>query len=169
VSEPLPPSPPPAPPGSPWNPPATATTPARSGPGCSKPLLLGCGALIVLLGLGAILFFVNMPSIVQWWFGKLEVTLEPRLPDDASSAERARFHAAFAAARRAFSAGTVDASRLQPFQGKLLEVGGSDKKMTHEQLRDLTVALERLAGKVPAGSPAPAPARLAPSAPKAPA
>jgi hypothetical protein len=150
VTEPQPPAAPP----SPWNP---APARARSGPGCSKPLLLGCGVLIVLLGIGAVIFLVKMPSIVQWWFQKLESTLEQRLPADATPAEKTHFHAAFESARHALASGTVDASRMQPFQSRLLAVGSSEQRMTHAQLHDLTVALEGLAGK-PAEAP-PGPAR----------
>jgi hypothetical protein len=140
VTEPQPPATPP----SPWNP---TPTRARGGPGCSKPLLMGCGVLILLLGIGAVIFLVKMPSIVQWWFEKLETTLEQRLPNDVTPAEKARFHAAFESARRALASGSVDASRMQPFQSRLLSVGSSEQRMSHAQLHDLTVALEGLAGK----------------------
>jgi hypothetical protein len=137
---------------SPWNP-----APARSGPGCSKPLLLGCGGLLVLLGIGAVIFIVKAQSLVQWYFEKLEDTMASRLPDDATPAERQHLHAAFAAARGALANGTADPSRMQPFQRKLMEVGAAEKKMTHQQLQDLTRSLEDFAHKPPPPAAKPLP------------
>jgi hypothetical protein len=141
-------------PASPWNP-TPAATRGRTGPGCSKPLLIGCGVLLLVLGIGAVVFLVRMPSIVQWWFQKLEGVLEAHLPTDVTAPEKARYHAAFVSARRSLASGRVDASRMQPFQSRLLSISGSEKAMTHQQLYDLTVSLEQLAGQHPQAPPVP--------------
>jgi hypothetical protein len=178
VTEPPPPAgpPEPGPPASPWNPgpqpaaPAPSPwnpAPARSGPGCSKPVLIGCGGLLVILGIGAILFILKAQSLVQWYFEKLEDSMASRLPDDATPAERQRLHAAFAGARAAFANGTADPTRMQLFQRKLLEAAGPDKKMTRQQLRDLAAALEDIARRPAPAAPPRAPA--APGSPRAPA
>jgi len=47
---------------SPFNPtPAAPST--GGGRGCSKPLFIGCGALLVLLGICAIVFVVKAPAL----------------------------------------------------------------------------------------------------------
>jgi hypothetical protein len=147
-------------PPSPFTPRPTPPGPP-SGRGCSKPTLIGCGALLVLLGIGAILFMVKAPAILRWWFGKLEAQVMGQLPPDLSAAERERLHDAFAAVDRGVASGKLDAAGLQQMQKKLVQLGSKpNRQLTREDVRELTVALERLAGRAP--SPAP-PERPAPA------
>jgi hypothetical protein len=151
-------------PASPFHP-AAAQVP-RDGPGCSKPLLIGCGVVLLLLGVGAVVLRVELPSIVRWWFHSLEATLAPRLPADLSPAERQRLHRAFEAAGRAASTGQVDIANLQPFQRQLIALKDPDVRLSHKDVRDLTESLEALS-RAP-GAPGPG-APTAPGAPSSPA
>ena len=125
----------------------------RDGPGCSKPLLIGCGAVLLLLGIGFVVLLSQGPAIGRWWFHTLESTLEPRLPADLTPAERQRLHRGFEAAGRAFASGQIDIGSLQPFQRKLLALSSPQVRITHQDVRELSEALEALAR----GSAAPAP------------
>jgi hypothetical protein len=136
-------------PVSPWNPAAAPV--ARDGPGCSKPLLLGCGALLVLLGIGAVAFVIAAPSLaprmMRWWFHTLETTLEPRLPADLSPAERQRLHRGFEEAARAAGSGKADLASMRAFQRKMMKlmpVADPQVKLSHKDVQDLTESLEAL-------------------------
>ena len=129
-------------PVSPFNPAAVQVP--RDGPGCSKPLLIGCGLLLLLLGAGIVLIRVEAPAIFRWTFHVAETSLTPRLPADATPAERQRLHQAFAAAGRSVGADQADLGNLQRVQREIMTLSGSQAALTHQQLRELTAALEAL-------------------------
>lgn len=132
----------------PFNPTPVASRPAgRSG--CSKPLLIGCGAVLLLLGIGLVLMIYNAPKIVQWSFQAMEQDILGRLGPDVTPEDRAGLVAAFADAREAVSRNQVDVTKLQPFQNKVMEVAPANKKLSREEVLELTRALEELAGKKP--------------------
>ena len=137
----------------------------RGGPGCSKPLLKGCAIFLLLLGAGAVIFVVELPRIVHWWFETFEATITPRLPADLAPAERARLHRAFVAAREAVTTGQADIGNLQSFQRKLLALADPKVKLTHQDVTELTEALEEVAQK-PGAAP---PGLLRPASPAPPA
>jgi hypothetical protein len=157
-------------PVSPFNPAASQVP--REGPGCSKPLLIGCGALLLLLGVGVVVFRVELPDIVRWWFRQLDATLVARLPADTTQAERQRLHAAFAAAGRAASTGQIDIGSMQRFQRKLMALTDPEVRLTHKDVQELTESLEALSRAPGAAAPrqpgAPAPPAPGPPAPPAP-
>lgn len=131
---------------SPFNPtPVGSRPPGRSG--CSKPLLIGCGAVLLLLGIGLIAMIYNAPKIVQWSFKAMEQDILGRLGPDVTPEDRARLVAAFEDARGAVAGNKVDVTKLQPFQNKVMEVAPANKKLTREEVLELTRALEELAGK----------------------
>ncbi|HVT15349.1 MAG TPA: hypothetical protein VHQ90_04080 [Thermoanaerobaculia bacterium] len=126
---------------------------SRSGPGCSKPLLLGCGAVLVLLGIGAVVFVVEAPTLFRKILDSMAGSLEPRLPPDLTPQERQRLHAAFAAAGRAVENKKADLRKAQAFQRKLLAVSDPQKPLTRQDVLDLIRALEDLAGQSPSTAP----------------
>ncbi|HJX28939.1 MAG TPA: hypothetical protein VJ885_13590 [Thermoanaerobaculia bacterium] len=132
---------------SPFNPTPGGRPPGRSG--CSKPLLIGCGAVLLLLGIGLIAMIYNAPKIVQWSFKAMEQDILGRLGPDVAPEDRARLVAAFEDARGAVAGNKVDVTKLQPFQNKVMEVAPANKKLTREEVLELTRALEELAGKKP--------------------
>jgi hypothetical protein len=147
-------------PVSPFNPAAQV---ARDGPGCSKPLLIGCGLVFLLLGVGVVVLIFEAHNLVGWWFHKIEATFEPRLPADLAPAERQRLHQAFEAAASAATAGQVDIGSMQPFQHKIMALADPQVRISHQDVRELTQALELLAGKP--GGPRPPPPPPAPAPP----
>ncbi|HEX2644000.1 MAG TPA: hypothetical protein VHU81_13485 [Thermoanaerobaculia bacterium] len=137
---------PPVPPAAPFNPTAPGT---RPGPGCSKPALIGCGIVLVLIGIGAILFVVKAPQIVAWMFNRLGTDILTRMPADATQEERARLRTAFDDAADAVQSGKADQTQLQNLQAKMLQIAGKPQgqTLTRDEVRELTEALEALAGK----------------------
>lgn len=140
-------------PVSPFNP-AAAQVP-RDGPGCSKPLLIGCGLLLLLLVVGVVVIRIEAPAIFRWTFRVAETSLTPRLPTDTTPAERQRLHQAFEAAGRSIGTDQADLANLQRVQREIMALSGSQAPLTHQQVRELTEALEAVAHK--RGAPAPAP------------
>jgi hypothetical protein len=144
------------PPPQPFNPAVVS----RSGKGCSKPLLIGCAAVLVLLGLGMVVFVVKMPDVMSWLFKQWEAQINTQLPADVTAAEKERLHAAFAAAIHALRTQPVDPAKLKPVQlqmTQIMEMGHSQSKLTHEALARLTAALENLGGVKPPKAPKVAP------------
>lgn len=146
-----PPQQPPFPPPSPFNPPGVqqpgvpARPPGRTG--CSKPLLVGCGVLLLLLGIGLVVTIYNAPKILQWSFEAIERDVMARLGPDVTPEDRARLAAAFEGARSAMAKNQVDIGKVQAFQGKIMEVAPAGRPISRQQVQDLTRSLEELAGK----------------------
>ena len=151
-------------PVSPFNP-AAAQVP-RDGPGCSKPLLIGCGLLLLLLVVGVVVIRIEAPAIFRWTFRVAETSLTPRLPADATPAERQRLHQAFEAAGRSIGTDQTDLANLQRVQREIMALSGSQAPLTHQQVRELTEALEAVAHK--RGGPGPGQAPGKPAAPPGP-
>jgi hypothetical protein len=157
-------------PVSPFNP-AAAQVP-REGPGCSKPLLIGCGVVLLLLLVGVVIFRIEFPGIVRWWFHQLDATLAPRLPADATAAERQRLHRAFEAAGRAAATGQVDIGSMQRFQRKLMALADPEVRLSRKDVQELSETLEAMSRGPGAAPPSQPPAPLAappPARPAAPA
>jgi hypothetical protein len=117
-------------------------TEARSG--CNKAVLLGCGGLLVLFGILAVVFVAKAPDILKWGLGYTEREVMGRLPEEVTAAERDRLQRAFAGAGRGIEA-QPDPEALQAFQSKMLQISGKPK-LTPEDVRELTEVLERLGG-----------------------
>ena len=127
-------------------PPGPGRPPGR---GCSKPLLIGCGAVLVLLAAGLMLMIFNAPKLVQWSFTKMEEDIMGRLGPDVTPEDRARLATAFEGARRAMETGKMELSKVQAFQNKILEVAPANRKLSRKDVEGLTLVLEDLAGKKP--------------------
>jgi hypothetical protein len=143
-------------PVAPFNP--SAVQVPRDGPGCSKPLLIGCGLVVLLLVAGVVVIRIKAPAIIRWTFSLAETSLAPRLPADATPAERQRLHQAFEAAGRSVSSEQADLANLQRVQREIMALSGSQAPLTHQQVRELTEALESVAHKPAAPAPVPGPA-----------
>ena len=142
-----PPQQPPYPPPNPFNPPGAPGVPARPpGRGCSKPLLIGCGAVLVLLAVGLLLMIFNAPKIVQWSFRMMEQDIMGRLGPDVTAEDRARLATAFEDARRAMEKNQIDLTKVQALQTKIMEVAPAARKLSRKDVEELTLVLEDLAG-----------------------
>ncbi len=136
----------------PFNPPGASPSgmPARPpGRGCSKPLLIGCGAVLLLLGIGLMLMIFNAPKIVQWSFSQMEEDLMGRLGPDVTPEDRARLAKAFEDARGAMAKNQIDLAKVQAFQSKIMEVAPAARPLSRKDVQELTLVLEDLAGKKP--------------------
>jgi hypothetical protein len=130
-------------PQQPFTPDAPATTPA----GCGRPILIGCGILVVLLGLAAAVFVIKAKDLFGWAMARFEEEVVRMLPDDLTTEEGARLDAAFDAALEAWDEGRADPVALQRLQEELWQsVSRSTGKLSREDVQRLTRALEAVAG-----------------------
>jgi hypothetical protein len=151
-------------PVAPFNP--AAAQEQRETPGCRRALLIGCGLLLVLVVGGLVALTLEAPAILRWSFRLAEAGIAPRLPADTTPAERQRLHQAFVAAGRVKVGDQAGLARLQAAQRKIMSLSGSTGPLTHQQVRELTEALEAAAGKPPAPPAAPVPPPAPPGAPR---
>jgi hypothetical protein len=147
--------PPLPPPVSPFNPAAPA--PAKSG--CSKPLILGCGGLFVLVGIVVVGLFIyagtHVGQILQLSLRQSETAIFAQMPKDVSADEQQRLRSAFAAARLRTSHPmnpTEVAEASQQLQVKMLQVIRKGPGITRKDVEDLTDVLNEFAktGDTPA-------------------
>ena len=107
-------------------------TPGPAPGGCSRPLLVGCGAAVVLLGLLllGVLWKASdfMPALFRWSLDQFERQIAGSLPAELSEGERQRLAEAFESAATAVEDGTVE-------------------QLTREEVLGLTEALEAVAGQ----------------------
>jgi hypothetical protein len=125
-------------------------TPGPAPGGCSRPLLVGCGAAVVLLGLLllGVLWKASdfMPALFRWSLDQFERQIAGSLPAELSEGERQRLAEAFESAARAVEDGTVDPAALQRLQGVLLDTARAEQ-LTREEVLGLAEALEAVAGQ----------------------
>ena len=124
--------------------------PARSG--CGRAALIGCGVVVVLVGIAAIVFMMNYKryagGLLSWSFGKLEEQIFAGMAPDVTQEERDRLRAAFRDALAAAQSGQSDPQALSRIQGQVMEVAQRQKgQISREDVRKLTEALEAVAGK----------------------
>lgn len=122
--------------------------PGRSGGGSGvrKPLLIGCGVLLLLVLIAFAVFVAYQDSIAAWVFEAMEAELEPMLPEDLPPEVRDRYTSAFAAAEEAARAGEYrpeDLQRVQREFTRTLQEGGA--RMSREEVERLAAALEEFA------------------------
>ena len=111
-------------------------------PGLGRPLLIGCGVLLVLLAVAFGLFIAYQDSVAAWVFEALEAQLEPRLPDDLPEDLRARYDAAFERAIAAAREGNYDPQDLQRVQQELGRLMQDEGDLTEEDVERLIGVLE---------------------------
>lgn len=135
---------PPSTPVSPFNP----GRPRAAGGGSGKrPLLIGCGALLVLLGIAAVLLVAKQAELVSWVFHKMEAQILAKLPPDVTPEERQRLGQAFEAATEAVGSGKADPAKANELNFELLELAQAGRQITREEVQELTRQLEEVAGK----------------------
>ncbi len=165
------PEPPAAP--SPFDPPPGAGGEGRgTGPGVGKPLLIGCGALFVLLIAAVVLFVVKESSIFGWFLETVQTEIQSLVPTDLPKAERDRLDRAFAVAIEATRAGQADPIALQQALQQIQRgvsaaaEQGQKAKLSPAAVEEITKALEAIprsgSGQEPRPEEAPAPAQPAP-------
>jgi len=120
--------------------------PDAKGSGCSRNLLIGCGVLLVLLGIGTVLFVLNASKVATWLYTQLEKQVEAQLPEDLPEQDRQRLAGAFDKVRAAIQDGTVNPGKLQQAQGKMTEMVQDAEAITAEDVRELAALLEAAAG-----------------------
>lgn len=126
--------------------------PFKTGPAEHPPwvrgLTFGCAGLVVLLLAGGAYLATKVDEILQGVLGAMQTSVEEKLPEDFSGADRARFDAAFAAAEARAGAGRgIDAEGLQRAHRRFLAlVAKPEGEVTREDVLGLVEALERFAG-----------------------
>lgn len=138
---------PPSTPASPFNP-GRPISPGGGGSG-KRPLLIGCGALLVLLGIAAVVLVAKRAEFVGWIFHNLEKQILAKLPEDVTPEERQRLDQAFDSAAQAIGSGAADPAKAEQLNSVLLELAQGGRQITREDVLELTRALEEVAGKKP--------------------
>ena len=140
--EPTQPPPPPIAPIAPFAP-RPAAAPGRSG--CSKPLVITCGVLILLAGIAAIVGFYLLAKNVDKvlvWAGR---ELVKQMPSDVTPDEKERFEQAMAEFSAALKEGRIEPGRVQAVQSKLMAASQKGANLTRQDVLELTEALEEAA------------------------
>lgn len=146
MSEPAEPTPTPS---SPFEP--RPTRPSGGG-GCSKPLMIGCGIVLVLLGISAIVLVIKAPKLVHWAFSQMGQEVLSTLPEDIPQEDRQRLERAFDAVAAAAAEGKIDPARMQAFSSKVQALARKPKdEITRQDVVELARELEEAAGVEPPG------------------
>jgi hypothetical protein len=130
---------------SPFNP--QRPRPATGGPSRAKPLLIGCGVLLLLLGIAAVVLVAKQAQLVGWVYSRLEAQITAKLPPDVTPEERQRLSQAFDAATEAIGSGKVDPAKANQLNFDVLELAQGSRQLTREDVLKLTRTLEEAAGK----------------------
>ncbi len=135
--------------------------------GNSRWALLGCGALIVLLGIGSVVFLLKAKDLFGWMMNELEAQVEESLPADITEPERQELAEAFDAVVDAVEEDRADVVALQDLQKMLREaLGDGPKRFSRKEIQGLIEALDRVSGREPgdtADDPPPDPAGVSES------
>jgi|CXWL01.1.fsa_nt_gi hypothetical protein len=131
--------------------------PAARG-GCGRIALLGCGGLLLLTGVAAVIFVLKAKDFVRWGFEKMQAEvqakIEAKMPPDLTAEDRERLRQAFAAATAKASSGEADQAAMQRLQGELVAVvRKAETGLTRDDVVALTVSLEALGGTAPNAPP----------------
>jgi hypothetical protein len=116
----------------------------------SRRALIGCGALIVLLGVGSVVFLVKAKDLFGWMMGELEAQVEESLPANITDAERQELALAFDAVVEAVKEDRANPMALQDLQKMLREsLGSGPTRLSRAEVRSLIAALDRVSGRIP--------------------
>lgn len=139
------------------------------GGGCGKPVWIGCGVLLVLIGVLVVVFMFKSKDLFRWSIERVESNIMDKLPESTTPAEKARLTAAFSGAINAVTEGKANPADIEELQAALVRAAQSAKSgLSHQDLQDLTIALEKVAGIAPPTKNAPSPEKQKPAAPKGP-
>jgi len=119
--------------------------------GCGRPALIGCGILVVLLGIAGIVLIAKAKDLLGWTMRQLQAQVVAQLPDDVTADERARLDRGFKAALEKIGAGEVQPPALAALQRQLMNAAEKSqaKTLTRDDVLDLLSALERVGGLLP--------------------
>lgn len=113
------------------------------GSGVRKPLLIGCGVILLLVVGAMVAFYANQDAIVAWMLEAMHGEVEPRLPEDLPDDVRARYEDAFETAVASAREGRYTPEGLQRIQRVFtgaVQNGGS--RLSVEEVVRMTEALE---------------------------
>jgi hypothetical protein len=161
--------PPPGSPPTPIDPRPFAPGSPKQASGCQRPLLIGCGTLALLLGIGAIVFVVKAKSVLAFAMGQLRSQVVAQLPLDTTDAEREHLESAFEEAIGRIREGKIDPEGLQSLQKQLVSAAqaGGERRMSRTQLEELLQSLDTFNGHLPAAPAEPAAPAAEPAPPAA--
>ena len=110
--------------------------------------LLGCGALILLLGIGSMVFLLKAKDLFGWMMSELEAQVMESLPANITESEVQELSAAFAAAVAAVQEDRANVVALQDLQKMLRELlGNGPNRLSREEVQSLIEALDRVSGR----------------------
>jgi hypothetical protein len=131
--------------------------PGRTGgSGVKKPLLIGCG-VILLLVVGAMAYFLTHPEVlIVWTLEAIHEDLESRLPEDLPDDLRARYEGAYERAVVSAREEPLTPASLQRVERLQKEYTGAVKgggaRLSVEEVERITAALEAFGGGDDEGS-----------------
>jgi hypothetical protein len=132
--------------------------PSGDAGGCGKWALVGCGVILVLLGLASILLVTKADDLLLWTLQRFEEVVHRQLPEDLPAGERKRLDDAFQAFYQAVREGHIEVGALEEVQRRLYRVAQHpERKMTREEVWGLAKALEAAAGVERQEEPTPTP------------
>jgi hypothetical protein len=109
--------------------------------------MIGCGILLLLLGISAVVFVLNAPKFVRWAFESLGEQVLQTLPEDIPQEDRQRLQRAFQAVGEGAAAGEIQPSAMQRLNGEMQEFAAKPKdEITRDDVRRLAEELEKAAG-----------------------
>ncbi len=111
--------------------------------GCSRPVLIGCGATVLIGALCFLLLIVKAKDLFIWAFETNAQQILANLPPDISDEEEERLRRAFDGASNAVIEGRIDMNGLQDLQSALALAGKGS--VSREEILEATLALERIA------------------------
>ncbi len=127
--------------------PFSPASPSSSRAGCGRPLLIGCGVLILLIGIAAVVIVNKAGDLFDWAMTRFEETIVQRLPDDVTEADRERLHDAFRSAVDAVQSEQADPEALQHAQLLLQRALTKEPgKLTRDDVLEIIEALEAVGG-----------------------
>lgn len=122
--------------------------PQRTWSGGSRWALIGCGALIVLLGIGAAVFLLKAKDLFGWMMNELEAEVMESLPANITEEEKRDLELAFDAAVAAVQEDRATPAALQELQELLREaLQDGPKRLSRDEVQELIEALDRVSGR----------------------
>jgi len=110
--------------------------------------LLGCGAMILLLGIGSVVFLLKAKDLFGWMMSELETQVMESLPANITEPEVQELSAAFDAAVEAVREDRANVVALQDLQKMLREaLGNGPNRLSREEVQNLIGALDRVSGR----------------------
>jgi hypothetical protein len=109
---------------------------------------VGCGIVIVLVGIAGIAFVVKAKDLLAWTMRQVQTQVSAALPADVTGAERDRLQRGFDAAIARMQKGEIETPALYALQSQLMNAAekSQQKTLTRDDVLDLLSALERVGG-----------------------